>query len=532
MTASRTTHSGGEEHPAAACDTANTVGTAAATARTGTGTTTGGTGAIRAGRRAGARERPWLAVTVIALAQLMIALDATIMSIALPSAQHALGFVDGQRQWVITAYLLPYAGLLLLGGRIGDRYGRRRTFLGGLAGFAAASALAGAAPDLGLLVTGRALQGACAAVLAPTALALLSTTFTDARSRARAFGIYGAVASSGAATGLLLGGALTQYAGWRWCLYVNIAVATAGITAGWAVLPEPAGHGGTRIDLAGGVLATAGLAAVVFGCGRAGTDGWSGAGVWLPLAGGTVLLAAFLATQARRADALLPLPLLRHRARAGAYLAAAAGVLGSYGMSLLLTYHFQVVLHYPPLRAGLAFLPLTAAVSASAYAIASRALPHVPARTLIVPGLLVAAGGLALLSRLHPSSGYLGVILPAQLLLGLGIGCVVTPAISVATTGVPPREAGVAAAVANTAMQIGGSLGTAVLNTVAVAATTTYLAGHRQPPGAAGLVHGYTTATAVAAVLLAVVALVAWATIRTGARPRPHGGVRRIETEH
>ncbi len=466
------------------------------------------------------RDRRWLALVVIAVAQLMTALDATVVNIALPSAQHALGFGDSDRQWVITAYTLSIAGLLLLGGRVADHLGRRRTFLVGLAGFAAASALAGAAPDFGVLVAGRALQGGFAALLIPTALSMVAVTFTDPKERAKAFGVYGAVASSGAAVGLLLGGALTEYLQWRWCLYVNIVIAVGAFVAGRMVLPSPPVLAGSKLDVLGAGLGTAGLAALVLGFSQAAPHGWLSVQVVAPIAGGVLALAGFLVRQARGPSPLLPLYLLTNRSRAGAYLAVAAGVVGSFGMFLMLTYYFQVVRHYSSLRAGLAFLPLSAAVSASAYGLGSRLLPRVAARALIVPGLLVAAAGLGLLSRLDPSSGYVTLILPAELLLGAGIGCVFTPAISVATAGIDPRSAGVAAAVANTAMQVGGSLGTAVLNTVAITATTTYLSDHGGADRVAALVHGYAAATLGAAALLAGVAVAA-AVLVTTPRPAP-----------
>ena len=461
-------------------------------------------------------NRRWLALVVIAVAQLMVALDATIVNIALPSAQRALGFDDGDRQWVVTAYTLAFAGLLLLGGRVADHLGGRRAFLIGLVGFAAASALAGAATGFGVLVAGRALQGAFAALLAPTALSMVVVTFTEPRERARAFGVYGAVASSGGALGLLLGGALTDYLDWRWCLYVNVAIAVGALVAGLTVLPRTAAHARAAIDVMSGVLITAGLAAVVFGCSQAVLHGWTSARVVVPLLGGVVAIGLFLLRQARTPSPLLPLRILADRSRAGAYAALAAAVVGSFGMFLMLTYHFQVVLLWSPLRAGLAFLPLAFAVAASAYGLASRLLPRVAPRTLIVPGLLVAATGLALLSRLDASSGYLTLLLPAELLLGAGMGCVFTPAISVATHGVDRHDVGVAAATANTAMQIGGSIGTAVLNTVAITATAAYLSTHARSATAArdALVHGYATATLWAAVLLVAVASVAMVMIR------------------
>ena len=421
---------------------------------------------------------------------------------------------------MVTAYTCTFAGLLLLGGRVADRFGRRRAFLVGLAGFAAASALAGCSSNLEVLIAGRALQGAFAAILTPTALSLVATTFTDPRERARAFGVYGAVASSGAAVGLLLGGVLTEYAGWRWCLFVNVAVAVAASLAGRAVLPRDGGYPEARADVASGALVTAGLVAIVLGCARAATEGWGSWQVLAPAAAGVALVAAFLVRQNKIPQPLLPIWVLTNRSRAGAYLAVAVSVVGSFGMFLMLTYHFQVVLGFSPVRAGLAFLPLSVAVSASAYGLGSRLLPHVAPRMLIAPGLVCAALGLGLLATLTPDSGYLTVILPSEVLLGLGMGLVFTPAISVATSGVEPRYAGVAAATANTAMQIGSSVGTAVLNSVAVAATASYAAAHG--PSSTALVHGYATATGWSAAALAVAAVVVLTIIRIPTPSKEH----------
>lgn len=472
-----------------------------------TATVTAGTG----------RDARWLAVVVIAVAQLMVALDATIVNIALPTAQHDLGLADADRQWAVTAYTCALAGLLLLGGRVADRIGRRRAFLLGLAGFAVASAVAGLATGLPSLVAGRALQGAFAALLSPTALSLIAVTFTDGRERARAFGVFGAVASSGAAVGLLLGGVLTAYAGWRWCLFVNVGIAAVAALAGLRVLPHDTGHREARIDAVSGLLVTGGLAAAVYGCAQAAAGGWAAADVVVPLAVGVLLVAGFAQRQTRMSQPLLPLWIVRERSRAGAYLAAAAAIVASFGLFLMLTYHFQVVLGWSPVHAGLAFLPLSAAISSSAYGLGSRLLPVVAPRNLIVPGLLVAAAGVGLLSTLTPDSGFLTLIVPAEVLLGLGMGLVVTPAISVATSGVQPRFAGVAAAGANTSMQVGGSVGTAMLNSVAVAATAGY-AGSPAGHGTDALVHGFAAANTWAAVALVVAAAAAAALIRL---PRP-----------
>jgi EmrB/QacA subfamily drug resistance transporter len=458
---------------------------------------------------------------VIAVAQLMVALDATVVNIALPTAQRALDFGDAQRAWVVTAYTCALAGLLLLGGRVADRVGRRRAFLGGLAGFAASSALAGLAPSFEVLVAGRALQGAFAAVLSPTALSLVAVSFADGKERAKAFGVYGAVASSGGAAGLLLGGVLTEYAGWRWCLFVNVVVAVVAWFAGRSLLPHDVGHHGARIDAVSGLLVTGGLAAVVAGCAQAARHGWGSATVLVPAVAGLTAIALFARRQAHRDQPLLPLAILADRARAGAYLATAMSVVGSFGMFLMLTYHFQVVLGYSPVHAGLAFLPLSLAVSASAYGLGSRLLPRLAPRALIVPGLLLGAAGLGVLATLAPDSGYARTALPAELLLGTGMGLVFTPSISVATSGVEPRFAGVAAATVTTAMQIGGSVGTAVLNSLAVAATTSYVATHAPVDAAvrqAGLVHGFADATAWSAAVLAGTAAVVLALVRT---PRP-----------
>jgi EmrB/QacA subfamily drug resistance transporter len=458
------------------------------------------------------RDHRWTALVVIAIAQLMVALDATVVNIALPTAQSALGFSDAERAWVVTAYTSAVAGLLLLGGRIADRFGRRRSFLVGLVGFAASSALAGAAPRLGVLIAGRALQGAFAALLTPTALSLIAVTFTDSKERAKAFGVYGAVASSGAVVGLLLGGALTEYAGWRWCLYINVAVALVAFLVGRRVVPHAGGFDQTPIDMVSGVLASVGLVAIVYGCAQAATDGWGSVDVLDPVATGLVALGLFGLRQRSTAQPILPLWVLADGSRLGAYLSVASAVVGSFGMFLMLTYHFQVVLGWSPVRAGLAFVPLSVAVSVGSFGLGSRLLPRVAPRTLVVPGLLVAASGLFLLAGLTPDSRYLTVILPAEVLLGVGMGCVFTPAISVATSDIDMRFAGVAAATANTFMQIGGSVGTAALNSIAVAATAS--AG----VGATAVVHGFATATSWAAVLLLATAVAAAALIRT---PRP-----------
>jgi EmrB/QacA subfamily drug resistance transporter len=448
--------------------------------------------------------RRWYALATISVAQLMVALDATIMNIALPSAQDALGATDANRSWVITAYTLALAGLLLLGGRIADLLGQKRAFLVGLAGFAAASALGGAAGNFWLLVAGRALQGVFAAVLIPTALSLLAITFTEPKQRARAFAVYGAIASGGGAIGLLLGGVLTEYWSWRWCLYVNVVIAVLAAVVGLAVLPSAQVGRRPRFDVPGVLLVTAGLVSLVYACSEAATVGWGSPTVLMLLLVAAILLMLFGRWSARAKDPLLPPRILWHRSRIGTCIASGFAVIGMFGMFLLLTYYFQVVLGYSPVRAGLAFLPMTVAIALSAFFVASPLMPRVAPRWLIVPGLVVAAGGLLVLSMLRVDSGYWSVTLPAEILLGAGLGCVVTPGFSVATTGVDRRDAGVASAMVNTAQQVGGSLGTALLNTIAAGATLSFVGGHK-----AGLVHGYTVATTWAAGILLVAAVAA-----------------------
>ncbi len=454
-----------------------------------------------------------LALAVVAVAQLMVALDATIASVALPTAQRDLGFDDPHRAYVVTAYTLTFAGLLLLGGKAVERFGCRRTLVAGLTGFAVSSALAGASPNLGLLVSGRALQGASAAFMAPAVLALITSVFTDSRERGKAFGVFGAVASSGAVIGLMLGGLLTEYAGWRWCLYVNVVLAALVITAGRRVLPADPGYP-TRIDIVSGLLATAGLAGLVLAGSEAAGHGWTSVQVLIPAPAGLGLLALFILRQRRVAFPLLPVSILADRSRATAYVATGISVVGTFGMFLMLTYHFQVVLRWSPVRTGLAFLPMSLAVAASSYGIASRLMHRVAPRLLVAPGLLVAATGLGLLATLQLGSAYPTTMLPAEILVGAGIGCVFTPAIAVATRGVDPRQAGVAAATANTAMQIGSSLGTAVLNTIAVTAAADY-----PGPATAALVHGYATATTAAAGALLAGAVLVLACLRPASSP-------------
>jgi EmrB/QacA subfamily drug resistance transporter len=458
----------------------------------------------------------WRALAVIAVAQLLTALDATIVNIALPTAQQDLGFGDSERQWVITAYTLTFAGLLLIGGRIADRLGRRTALLGALGGFATASALAGIAPTFGILLAGRALQGAFAAVLAPTALSSIAVMFTDQRERGRAFAVYGAVASSGAIVGLVVGGALTELVSWRWCLLVNVLFALGALVAGSRLLPRSEPNEATPLPFASAALATAGLASLVYAASQAARHGWTDAGVWAPAVGGMALLACFALRQWRSRAPMLPLMLFGDRRRVVSYVAIAGGVVASFGLSLMLTYYFQAVLGWSPLHTGLAFLPLSGAVSVSGYAVSGVLARRVPARWLVSAGVGLAGAGMGILSTLSLGSGYVTTVLPAMVLLGLGMGGVFTPAIQIVTSGVSPRDAGVAAAVANVAMQVGSSLGVAALNSIAVSATRGYTG---SPDPRAALVHGYATSAGWVAGSLVVVVVLVVAGLRHASSP-------------
>jgi EmrB/QacA subfamily drug resistance transporter len=443
-----------------------------------------------------------MALSFIALAQLMVVLDATIVNIALPSAQRALHISDGDRQWVITAYTLVFGGLLLFGGRIADLVGRKRTFLIGLIGFAGASAVGGAAINSGMLLGARALQGAFGALLAPSALSLLTVMFSQPRERAKAFGIYGAIAGGGSAVGLILGGVLTEYLNWRWALYVNVPIAVlafVGAAAFVHVAVPAGGHHRARLDIPGVILVTAGLVSLVYGFTRAGSEGWGERGVIALFVAAGVLLVAFVVVEALTRAPLLPLRVVLDRNRGGAYLAVGLAVIAMFGLFLFLTYYLQIVKGYSPVRSGLAFLPFTAGMITGSTQIAARLMHRVPARALMVPGLLVGAAGMGLLTQLKVDSSFVGVVLPAELLISLGLGSTMMPAMNLATTGVAPQDAGVASAMVNTAQQVGGSIGTALLNTIAATATTTYIVSHAhgRPSRllvAVGQVHGFTVA--------------------------------------
>ncbi|MEV6393582.1 MFS transporter [Streptomyces sp. NPDC051907] len=465
----------------------------------------------------------WKALVFIALAQLMVVLDATIVNIALPSAQLDLGISEGNKQWVITAYALAFGGLLLFGGRIADLWGRKRTFVVGLLGFAAASALGGAATGEAMMFGSRALQGVFGALLAPAALSLLAVMFTDAKERAKAFGIYGAIAGGGGAVGLILGGFLTEYLNWRWTFFVNIPFAVIAAVGAYFVIREPAGsRNRSTLDIPGVILSTLGLVALVYGFTRAESAGWSDSLTVGMFVASAVLLAAFVVTEAKVKSPLLPLRVLTERNRGGVYLSLGLAIIAMFGLFLFLTYYLQIVKGYKPVETGFAFLPMIVGMITGSTQIGARLMTRVPPRLLMGPGFLVAGLGMLLLTQLEVGSSYVGLILPAQLLLGLGMGTAFMPAMSLSTHGVRPEDAGVASAMVNTSQQVGGAIGTALLNTIAASATTAYVASNAagaSSPKALQLdamVHGYTSAIWWAVGILAAAAAIAFTFINTG----------------
>ncbi|MFE9458565.1 MFS transporter [Streptomyces californicus] len=466
--------------------------------------------------------RPHRVLAVLGLAQLMVVLDTTIVNIALPSAQVDLGFSDGSRPWIITAYALAFAALLLLGGRLCDLFGRKPAFLIGAAGFAIASALGGIAPSFAVLVTARALQGVFAALLAPAILSLLNTTFTEPGERARAFGVFGAIGASGTVLGLLVGGSLTQFLDWRWTMFINVAFAAVVTLAGARLLTHTTDKGGSRLDLPGAALISAGLFALVHGFSNAESHSWASPSTWAPLAAGTVLITVFVRWQRRVADPLLPLGVLRDRDRAAAFSALLITGAGLFGVLLFLTYYLQINRGFSPVTTKLAFLPMIVAMMAVAQVSTTRLLPVLGAKKVLPAAFVVSGAGLVWLTGTTLTSGYWLDIMPPLVVIGAGLGAIVPPAMSLATQNVPAQDAGVASATVNVMQQVGGSIGTALLNTLAAGAATAHLAG-RNPtdPAVQGqaALHSYTTAFAWAAALFFLGALVTAVLHRTRETP-------------
>jgi EmrB/QacA subfamily drug resistance transporter len=432
----------------------------------------------------------------------MIVLDLTIVNVALPSAQRSLHVATADRQWAVTAYALAFGSLLLTGGRLADLLGRKATFMAGLAGFAAASAAGGASVNFAMLVTARACQGVFAAVMAPSALSILTSTFGDPKERGKAFGVFGAISGAGGAAGLLLGGALTEYLSWRWALYVNLLFAALALAGAAVLLGHQRPRGGQRLDLPGALLIGGAMFCLVYGLGNAAAHSWHTPSTWGFLIAGAAGLAAFAAWQARADTPLLPPRVVLNRNRGGAYLAMLFSSAGVFGIFLLLAFYLQTTLGYSPLVTGLAFLPFSAALVVSVHAGQTVLMPRTGPKPLIALGLLTAAAGMAWLTRIGVHSGYAPTILGPLLVTGLGLGQVAAPALNTGTYGVTPHNAGVASAAVSVSQQLGGSIGTALLNTIVVS---------QQSP-----VHGYVVGFWWTAGIFATGAVVCGALLRRG----------------
>jgi EmrB/QacA subfamily drug resistance transporter len=451
----------------------------------------------------------------------------TIVNIALPSAQADLGFDPDSRQWVITAYALAFGSLLLLGGKISDLIGRKWTFIAGLGGFAGASAIGGAAPSFEVLVGARALQGAFAALLAPAALSIVTTTFTDPDERGKAFGIYGALATAGAAVGLLLGGFLTELLTWRWTMYVNLAFAIPAAIGAARLLVNMRPAERPRVDVPGVLVATSGLFALVYGFSNAEMDSWTAPLTIGMLAYGIVAAAVFATIERRVTSPLLPLRVVSDRNRGAAFLAVSIAGVAMFATFLFLTYYLQQGLGFSPIESGLAFLPMVLAIFATAPATATKLLPRVGPRPLVPSGMAIAALGLAYLTGIGVESSYAGAVLPAVIVMGVGFGLIMAPSFATATHGIDPGDAGVASAMVNTSQQVGGSLGLALLSTLFADAVSGYTAAAGTPVALAqaeAAVHGYTTAFWWAAGILAAGAIVTRLLFERGHRPAPAHG--------
>ena len=425
-----------------------------------------------------AARRRWLALGVIGIAQLMVVLDLTVMNIALPSAQRALHFTTADRQWVVTAYSLAFGSLLLAGGKLGDLIGRRTTFLIGLVGFAGVSAIGGASVDFPMLVAARASQGVFAAILVPSSLALLITMFTEPKDRARAFGVFGAIATAGGAIGLLLGGALTDYLSWRWTLYVNLAFAAVAFLGGILLLDRQRTPKRFQLDVRGLLLASGGLFGLVFGFSNAAAHGWHASSTWGFLAAGGVLLAAFALWIRHAADPLLPPRILLDRNRGGANVAVFVASLCLFATLFFLTFYLQRTLNYSPIKTGLAFLPISACLAIAANLSTIVFMPKVGPRPVVTAGLLIASAAMAWLAHLGPHASYSGGVLGPIIAAGLGLGMVVAPAINTGTYGVAPPDAGIASATVTVSQQLGASIGTSHLNRIFATAVASYITTH------------------------------------------------------
>jgi EmrB/QacA subfamily drug resistance transporter len=468
-------------------------------------------------------QRRWLILGVIGLAQLMVILDATVMNIALPSAQRALHFTTVDRQWVVTAYTLAFGSLLLLGGRLADLLGRKVTFLVGLLGFAGVSAVGGASVNFTMLVTARACQGAFAALLVPSALSLLTTTFTEPKDRGKAFGVYGAIAAAGGAMGLLIGGSLTEYLSWRWTLYVNLVFAGLAFIGGALLLRrQPSVR--PRLDIPGVLLVSSAVFCLVYGFSNAATRNWHTPSTWGFLGAGVALLVAFAFWMGQAAHPLLPPRVVLDRNRGGAYLSMLIAAAGMFATFLFLTYYLQQTLGYSPVVTGLAFLPIGAGIAVAANLSTIVLMPRIGPKPLVTAGMLIGAGAMVWFAQLGTHTGYAAGVLGPVILTGIGLGMVTAPSMNTGTFGVATQDAGVASATVTVGQQLGASIGTSLLNTIFASAVASYFVAHaasarligRQALTGLALAHGYDIAFWWTAAILAGGAVIASVLFRPG----------------
>jgi EmrB/QacA subfamily drug resistance transporter len=463
-------------------------------------------------------ERRWWILAVLGIAQVMVILDSTVVNIALPSAQRSLHFSNADRQWIVTAYSLAFGSLLLLGGRLGDRVGRKRALIVGLAGFAVASAVGGASVNFAMLVAARTVQGAFGALLAPSVLAILTTTFTDSGERGKAFGIYSAIAGTGGALGLLLGGVLTSYASWRWTLFVNLVFAAVAIVGSALWLTNDRGAERDPFDVPGLLLVGIGLFSLVFGFSHAETTSWSDRFTIGSLITAALLLSAFVVVEKRAKYPLLPTRVVLDRTRGASLMVMLFASVGTFGVLLFLTYYLQGILGFSPIRSGVAFLPLIAALTAAAQLSNRILLPRLGPRLIVPVGLVVSGASLLGLHQVGLHTSYFSHVLPYLIVLGFGSGLSVAPAFSTGTLGLTSRDAGVGSAALNTAQQVGGSIGTALLNTLAASAAASFLVGSNQTTASlhVAALHGDRTAFLWSSLALVLGAICAAVTFKSG----------------
>jgi EmrB/QacA subfamily drug resistance transporter len=461
------------------------------------------------------RDRRGLALALVLGAQLMIILDMTVVNIALPSIARGLHFSAPSLSWVLNAYTLTFGGLLLLGGRAGDLLGRRRVFMAGLALFTVASLAGGLATSAGMLLAARAVQGVGGAIATPAVLAMITASFAEGRERARALGIYTAVVMGGGSLGLVLGGVITEWVSWRWVLFVNVPIGIVVVLAAPLFLPETERQPGHH-DIAGALTSTGGMVSLVYGIVRAASNGWTDRVALAAFAAAVILLALFVVRESQARQPITPLRLFADRGRSGSYVARLLIVAGMFGMFFFLTQFVQDILHFSPLRAGISFLPMTAALFA-----VSRLSPvlvsRFNAKLLMVAGMLPVVAGMAWLSRISVGTGYLSGVLGPMLLIGAGMGVVFVPLTMASLAGVHPEDSGAAASMVNVMQQVGGSLGLAILVS-AYSSAVRNSARHPLPHASAlaqahaAVVHGMASAFTLAAVLdvlaLAVIVVV------------------------